>query len=141
MQCPKCGKEDVKKNGIVAGKQRFKCRECGYSFTVDQRGKPNELKRLAVHMYLEGLSLRSIAKALKVSNVAVLKWFKEAGINRQVLSEPQDSVETTTIKLHEMWHFISKNDTRSKSGWLLIELPRTSWGLKQVVTITKQKSK
>ncbi|MBE9175199.1 IS1 family transposase, partial [Synechocystis salina LEGE 06155] len=31
--CPQCGHEHVVKNGLVKGKQRFKCKSCQYQFT------------------------------------------------------------------------------------------------------------
>jgi transposase-like protein len=38
MNCPKCGLTDCTKDGIVKGKQRHKCKSCGYRHTVQQRG-------------------------------------------------------------------------------------------------------
>ena len=38
-----------------------------------------ETKKNAIHLYLEGMGIRAIARFLKVSNVAVLKWIRKAG--------------------------------------------------------------
>ena len=33
MSCKKCGCKDGVKNGLVRGKQRYKCAHCGYNYT------------------------------------------------------------------------------------------------------------
>ncbi len=35
MNCPKCNSSSHKKNGIVGGRQRYKCHDCGYNYTVE----------------------------------------------------------------------------------------------------------
>ena len=37
--CPNCGSTSYTKAGIVNGRQRFKCKSCGYYFTVGKLGK------------------------------------------------------------------------------------------------------
>jgi transposase-like protein len=34
MKCPKCKSESHVKNGIIKGKQRFKCKGCGCNCTA-----------------------------------------------------------------------------------------------------------
>jgi len=137
MQCPKCQKENIIKNGFVSDKQRYKCKSCSFTFTVLVRGKPKEIKRLAIHMYLEGLGFRSIGRILKVSNVAVLKWIKNASREVKTFIEPKRTENVSVMELDEMWHFVSKKNTNSGSGWLLIELPKTSLATKQVIAVTR----
>ena len=36
--CPKCQTEDCTKDGVVKGKQQYKCKSCGYRHTVSHRG-------------------------------------------------------------------------------------------------------
>ena len=40
VTCPKCGCGECKKDGIVKGRQRHKCKSCGYRHTVTRRQKP-----------------------------------------------------------------------------------------------------
>jgi transposase len=49
--------ENVCKNGFISEKQRYKCKKCGYNFTTGRPSKPLHLKRLALELYLEELSL------------------------------------------------------------------------------------
>ena len=60
--CPKCHSEDCTKDGIVKGKQRYKCKSCGYRHTVSHRGISLDIKRQALELYLEGLGFRSIGR-------------------------------------------------------------------------------
>ena len=78
-QCPKCRCTECTKDGIVNKRQRYKCKQCGYRHTVQQRGKDPALKRQALELYLEGLGFRSIGRLLKCSHVAVYNWIKAFG--------------------------------------------------------------
>ena len=62
--CPKCGSEKCVKDGIVKGKQRYRCKHCNFRHTVQYRGKSPDVKRQALELYLEGLGFRSIGRFL-----------------------------------------------------------------------------
>ena len=47
MSCPKCGGLECTKDGIVQKKQRYKCKSCGYRYTVSYRGISPTIKRQA----------------------------------------------------------------------------------------------
>ena len=73
--CKECGSADFSKNGKVRGKQRYKCKVCGYNFIVgDQREKVRpEGKALAVLLYSTGKSSYGfISKLFNVTRPAVL---------------------------------------------------------------------
>ncbi len=46
MKCLKCGSSKKVKNGVLKGVQRYKCKECGYNYTVEKRSGeyPKETK-------------------------------------------------------------------------------------------------
>ena len=71
--CPKCSSEKCVKDGIIKGKQRYRCKSCDFRHTVQHRGKTPDVKRQALELYLEGLGFRSIDRFLKCSHVAVYK--------------------------------------------------------------------
>ena len=77
--CPKCNCEMCVKDGKVKGRQRYRCKGCGYRHTVQYRGKSPAIKRQALEMYLEGLGFRSIGRILQCSHVAVYNWIKAFG--------------------------------------------------------------
>jgi len=64
MDCPKCQNHKSVKDGIVKGKQRYKCKSCNYRYTVELKStaKPKNTKRQALELYLEGLGFRSIGR-------------------------------------------------------------------------------
>jgi len=99
MNCPKCNCDLYTKNGVVNGLQRFKCKACGYNFTVKQKSSsvdPNK-KRIALILYLEGLKITTIADMLEVSHVSIIKWIKKYGNNlielRAQVNEQFDETE------------------------------------------------
>ena len=72
----------------MKGKQRYKCKDCVYYYTVSQKsGSANKVqKRQALELYLEGLGFRSIARFLNFSHVAVYNWIKQYGKNLDLLN-------------------------------------------------------
>jgi hypothetical protein len=74
---------------MMNGKQRYRCKSCGYNYTTGFRGKPVELRQQARKLYLEGLGFRAIGRLLEVSNVTVLNWIRAYGLrSRPSLGEP-----------------------------------------------------
>jgi transposase-like protein len=122
-QCPKCKSEKLCKDGIVKGKQRFKCKECDFRFTVEYVGKPDQLKRNALILYLEGLGFRSIGRYLKVSHVTVYNWIKRYGEKIDELRSP-DSIEV--VEMDEMHTYIGSKKTTAGYGLLLIDMAKGS---------------
>lgn len=135
MQCKRCQNKKYVKNGFDKGKQRYKCKSCGYNFTdTSPRGCPFDTKLQALHLYLEGLGFRSIARFLKVSNVAVLNWIKSFGAN----IESQTPAKVYFMEIDEMYHYVQKKTQSYGSGWLLIELKAKSLEAKPVTVVEKQ---
>ena len=97
MDCPRCGYGEYCKNGIVNGRQRYRCKQCRYNYTVQQKSdvKSPETRQLALDMYLEGLGFRAIGRLLKVSHTAVFYWIKQAGqsVDLPLADEPVEVVE------------------------------------------------
>ncbi len=134
-QCPKCASFERHKDGIAHSMQRWKCKECGCRYTKStKRGHPPETKRLAIKLYLEGLGFRAIERILKVSNVAVLKWVKNAAAQLRA-ERPAYDATGRIMELDEMWHYVGGKTSRSGYGWLLTEIPVTSLLSGRVVVV------
>ena len=60
MDCPKCDSSRHVKAGTVKQRQRYRCKGCGYHYTVKRRSPriPESIKRFAVELYLEELGFR-----------------------------------------------------------------------------------
>ncbi len=81
MNCPTCKSEHTVKNGIAKQKQRYLCKNCNYQF-LDYENKEslsikNASKRKALHLFLEGLSLREVARILQIAPTTLANWKKE----------------------------------------------------------------
>ena len=123
VTCPKCGCGDCKKDGIVNGRQRHKCKSCGYRHTVQHVGKSANVKRQALELYLEGLGFRSIGRFLKCSHVAVYNWIKAFG---KTADDIRSDKEIEVVEIDEMHSYISSKKTSVGYGLLLIDMGKNS---------------
>ena len=82
--CPNCAGQSIVKAGILKERQRYKCKNCGYHFTVNKLGKAidNYYVSKALQLYLEGLSYREIERIIGVSHVSIMNWVKRYQIKR-----------------------------------------------------------
>lgn len=136
ISCKKCGSSHKVKNGLVRNKQRYKCTDCGYNYTLgDTRGKVKaEAKALAVLLYGSGkASYGMISKLFNVSRPAVLQWIRTIG---KMLPLPEISTDIKEVQIDEMWHFISKKNKKYGYGepWIVLE-SKPSDGLLAIVML------
>ncbi|WP_230629060.1 IS1 family transposase [Methanosarcina barkeri] len=119
MNCPRCNSSTHKKNGIVCGRQRYKCHDCGYNYTVEVKSTASSpsIKRQALQLYLEGLGFRSIGRFLGVSHVSVQKWIKKFG---QELEDLKSENEISIVEMDEMHTYIGNK----KYCWIWIAVDR-----------------
>ena len=124
IECPKCSKQNCVKDGFVKQKQRYKCKECRYRHTVKHRKgtATPEIKRQALHLYLEGLGFRSIGRTLRFSNVAVLNWIKSFG---EQIKNVKSTKIIEKIEMDEMHTYVRKKIING-SGLLLIDLKNST---------------
>src|SRR3989440_2480117 len=121
LRCKHCGNGSFVRNGMANGRQRYRCKACGRSFTATPpRGKPPAMRALAVLLYaLGGVSQGMIARLLGVSHVAVYKWVRAAG---EAAPTPPTASSEGVVQIDEMWHFVNGKKTRFGSGG-----PTTLW--------------
>jgi len=118
-------------------KQRYRCKKCNYLFTEgDNRKVPDVVKKLAIHMYLEGLGFRSIERVLGVSNVVIMNWVKSLAKTVETVRKSGEIDKKPVIRkmeLDEMWHCVGKKNGNYGYGLLLIEILEKSWNGNLVV--------
>jgi len=116
-ECKNCKSEKTVKSGRVRGKQRYKCKECGYNFVIgDERTneKIAALKALCVLLYSLGKgSYNMMGKLFGRNRSLIYRWIREAGLNAE---EPAINGEITQIEFDEMWHFIQSKKTNFGSS-------------------------
>ena len=105
--CKKCAAEQVVKNGIVVGKQRYLCKTCGYNFREGD-GRTNEKiaakKALCILLYAMAKgSFRMMGKILNTNHTLVYRWIRAFG---ESLPEPDVSGQIAHMGFDEMWHFL-----------------------------------
>ncbi|KGN79137.1 insertion element iso-iS1d protein insA [Porphyromonadaceae bacterium COT-184 OH4590] len=121
MACVKCKSDKSVKNGIVSSRQRYRCNDCGYNYTVAQKSdvKPNDTKKLALAMYIEGLSYRTIGKILNISYGTVYQWVKDLNKQTKMLHSDR-TINITTIEQIEQYVVNAKSSDRH--GLILIDM-------------------
>ena len=126
LRCKGCGSEEQVKNGLMRGKQRYRCRGCGLNFTdTPPRGMPLRLKATAVLLYVSGLSMNRTAKLLGVSTPSVQAWIEQFA--QAYAQKPAPEGRAVVVERDERWHYLRKRPTSSGSGRLGIVLQGGSW--------------
>ena len=116
--CPKCSSEKCVKDGIIKGRQRYRCKSCNFRHTVQHRGKSPDVKRQALELYLEGLGFRSIGRFLKCSHVAVYNWIKSFG---EAAKELRSDSALKVVEMDEMHTYVS---LKKNYCWIWIAVDR-----------------
>ena len=111
MDCPRCASAQNVKSGILRGRQRYLCKNCGYQHSVEKRScdATKETKETAVRLYLEGMGLRAIGRILGYSNVSVLNWVRKFA-QTQTLIAAEESIPV--IEIDEMHTYIGSKKSR-----------------------------
>ncbi|MCC5920572.1 MAG: helix-turn-helix domain-containing protein [Cyclobacteriaceae bacterium] len=121
-ECPKCNHDQSTKSGVLNNRQRWKCKKCGYHFTVQKLGKnidPYYVVK-ALQLYIEGVSYREIERILGVSHVSVMNWVKRYRIKSP---EKADYRPTYRILSHqELIHYFSNREGLRGTGMMITEL-------------------
>jgi transposase-like protein len=127
--CPKCKSAHFIKYGKLYGRQRYRCKVCKYSFTVSKLGKvkPPEIQRMALQLYLEGMSFRGIERVLKVSHVTVLKWVRRWGKGISLLRRETEPKEVRQVEIDELCSYVGEKKGPSGYGWVWIENGERCW--------------
>ena len=121
LRCKRCGSGEHVRNGLMRGKQRYRCQGCGLNFTdTPPRGMPPAMKATAVLLHLSGLSMNRTAKLLGVSTPSVMTWIEQ--LAEAYAQKPEPEGRAVVVELDEMWHFLKKRPTSSGSGRLGIVL-------------------
>lgn len=71
---------------------------------------------MAVHLYLEGLSIRKISRILDISDMAVGKWLKPM---KSALDEFRKE-RVLSREIHSVEHFMITRQLFRNYGWLVV---------------------
>ncbi len=120
--CPNCGSSSYIKSGIVNDRQRYKCKNCKYFFSVNKIGKKIDdyYVNKALQLYLEGLTYREIERILGISHVSIMNWVKKYNIKK-----PSNSNYHPTYKIlnsQELSNYFQNPKILSGAGVIITEL-------------------
>jgi transposase-like protein len=122
IACPKCDSENLIKSGIVKDRQRYRCKNCSYSFTVLKDGKNIDPYYVikALQLYIEGVTLREIERILGISHVSVMNWIKKYNIKAP---ENYEYRPTYKVLSHiELTNILAEKDFLKSAGCMITEL-------------------
>ena len=80
MECPECKSEHINKNGFRRGQQNHICVDCGRQFVEkaqNHRGYRDEVRRICLKMYVNGMGFRGIERVTGVDHTTVINWVKQ----------------------------------------------------------------
>ncbi|MEM9326197.1 MAG: helix-turn-helix domain-containing protein [Bacteroidota bacterium] len=103
-------------------RQRFKCKQCNYYFTVNKLGKQVDSYTVikALQLFVEGVSYREIERLLGISHVSVMNWVKRYQVKR-----PENTHYRPTYKILTHSELMSAMDDKEflrGAGMILTEL-------------------
>ncbi|MCU0329140.1 MAG: hypothetical protein MUE53_09130 [Chitinophagales bacterium] len=122
VSCPKCQSEFIVKSGIVNNKQRYKCKDCTYNFTVQKIGKRIDEYYIikAIQLYLEGLSAREIERLLGISHASVLNYIHKLGIQKINIGTHRNTYKV--FNHEELSEFLAHKNNLKGFGAIITEV-------------------
>jgi transposase-like protein len=126
MECRHCGNVSLVKFGVVLGKQRYKCKDCGKSTRTDDRRikYPPEKKLRVLKLYLENVGIRSIERLEGVPNPLIIRWIRSSAVFisdlLKLTSQPEKLKDVEILEMDELYNFVKKNERESTYGLLRI---------------------
>ena len=108
INCPKCGNNNIRKNGHRRGKQNYQCKNCDRQFieSYSEIGYPQKVKEDCLTMYLNGNGFRAIERVTKVNHNTVIRWVRQAG--NQLPGNDDTHKIPVVAQLDELQTFIGK---------------------------------
>lgn len=111
MHCPECHSEHIRKNGFRGEKQNHLCVDCGRQFVENpkpHRGYSDDVRRLCLKMYVNGMGLRAIARVTDIHHTTILHWVKQVST---ILPDAYDPEEVPQVgELDELQTFVKKKE-------------------------------
>jgi transposase-like protein len=79
MKCPRCGSEQIQKNGHRQSKQNYRCKRCDRQFIAvySERGYSDDVREICLRMHQNGVRFREIERLTGVSHNTVINWVRQ----------------------------------------------------------------
>ena len=126
MKCPECNSNHIHKNGHRGQKQNYICVNCRRQFieSYETKGYSDNVKRICLKMYVNGMGFREIERVTGVSRTTVMDWVKQVGQLLPDAYAPETIPEVGQVN----WRLLSvKKRTKSGYGQQLTTFERGFW--------------
>ena len=127
-KCKNCDSQRAVRNGKVRGKQRFRCKECGFNFVVGDARTNEKIaakKAMLVLLYSLGkASFNLLGRLFDTWPSQVYRWVVQEGL---ALPEQEVSGAIKEMEFDEMWHFVKEKKTNFGSSRHLIVAEGEPW--------------
>lgn len=115
MLCEECNIETKRFGKNRNGSQRFRCMECGKTYTQaqerplgDMRIDPEKAAQV-LNLLLEGMSIRSVERVTEMHRDTIMKLLVVAGEKcERVMAAKVRGLKVKDVELDEVWSFIGK---------------------------------
>ncbi len=152
MKCKFCDSTDIVKNGFVKKtneleEQRYLCNNCKRTFTEVVRNYSKQ--RLALHLFIEKISLKMISKILNSEEEpkTISSWINNSKINIDKYKKSKldfktqfEEVANSDELRKKISHIIRNNSEAVKSGLLIIGLNNEN-PISSIIKINHQKKR
>ena len=119
MNCPTCDVRCASFGKHRNGLRRFRCGECGKTYTeahekpLGEMTLPIEKAILVLRMLLEGASIRSVERTTDVHRDTIMKLLVLAGEKcEKIMAEKIRNVVVRDLECDEVWSWIAKKQKR-----------------------------
>jgi transposase-like protein/IS1 family transposase len=119
MTCPDCDIRCASFGKHRNGLHRFRCGECGKTYTephakpLGEMTVPMEKAILALRMLLEGSSVRSVERITELHRDTILKLLVVAGEKcEKIMGRYVRNIEVRDVECDEVWSFLGKKEKR-----------------------------
>ena len=122
IKCPKCNSFQYVKSGIVNERQRYKCKDCKYYYSVNKLGKKIDDYYIikAMQLYIEGISAREIERLLGISHVSVHNWAKKIGLQKMNLASQRPTYKV--FNHNELVEYMQDRQNLNNFGAIITEV-------------------
>ena len=119
ITCTECKTETRKFGKNRNGSQRFRCADCGKTYTEETTKLlgsmtiPEDKAMLALQLLLEGSAVRSVERITGLHRDTIIRLLVLAGEKcERVMSKHVRNVKVQDVEVDEVWNFIGKKQKR-----------------------------
>lgn len=131
--CPHCQSLKIVKNGFTSyGKQNYRCRQCNRQAVERESPIVFQREEILKRLLLERISLRAIARSLKVSVSWVIKrakqYWQSVGEKLPVGRLEQPKLTLYCVEADELWRSAARSFVGAKDcpEWIWLAIERRS---------------